>query len=432
MEEATLRAKIQAMKNLLEAKKHTSGGAAPIATSYSFSRPNSSHYQPRKYGASGPVNRSWNRHSPPAAVNRSHVGSGSANKVWKREDTPVSTSSPALVTKLRKRPMKVTSNKRKSMQLQVLRLEDGEYAKANGGFSLVRAGVKTPTPATTVASAKPTSVIRSNSNSLHIDGIRAVVANGGKLLKRCPTEERNLNAVHRRGLMSLTTKSGAACAAITRAKATMRRARNKRFETKKPVKVRTEYCSFYNRFGYCKNKEECRFIHDSRRVSMCRKFLKNECDDPNCLLSHQHDENKVPDCKMFLRGACTREGCKYRHVKVSATAELCEQFMKGYCPKGEACPLRHELPRKAPTTTVSPQNSTCNSSTGKPATVAGTLSSSCSETTNALAASSGPTSASGSPKNDNEELAIRPNIRFASKHSAGFPSLFDGLRPSGK
>ncbi|EEY66328.1 uncharacterized protein PITG_03888 [Phytophthora infestans T30-4] len=143
---------------------------------------------------------------------------------------------------------------------------------------------------------------------------------------------------------------------------------------------------------------------------MCRKFLKNECDDPNCLLSHQHDENKVPDCKMFLRGACTREGCKYRHVKVSATAELCEQFMKGYCPKGEACPLRHELPRKAPTTTVSPQNSTCNSSTGKPATVAGT----------------------GSPKNDNEELAIRPNIRFASKHSAGFPSLFDGLRPSGK
>ncbi|EEY63445.1 uncharacterized protein PITG_22552, partial [Phytophthora infestans T30-4] len=205
MEEATLRAKIQAMKNLLEAKKHTSGGAAPIATSYSFSRPNSSHYQPRKYGASGPVNRSWNRHSPPAAVNRSHVGSGSANKVWKREDTPVSTSSPALVTKLRKRPMKVTSNKRKSMQLQVLRLEDGEYAKANGGFSLVRAGVKTPTPATTVASAKPTSVIRSNSS-------------------------------------------------------------------------------------YCKNKEECRFIHDSRRVSMCRKFLKNECDDPNCLLSHQHDE----------------------------------------------------------------------------------------------------------------------------------------------
>lgn len=29
------------------------------------------------------------------------------------------------------------------MQLQVLKLEDGEYAKANGGFSLIRAGVKT-------------------------------------------------------------------------------------------------------------------------------------------------------------------------------------------------------------------------------------------------------------------------------------------------
>jgi hypothetical protein len=30
---------------------------------------------------------------------------------------------------------------RSRMQLQMLRLEDGEYAKANGGFSLVRSDV---------------------------------------------------------------------------------------------------------------------------------------------------------------------------------------------------------------------------------------------------------------------------------------------------
>ncbi|KAL3666707.1 hypothetical protein V7S43_008332 [Phytophthora oleae] len=297
MEEATLRAKIQAMKNLLEAKRQNSSSAVPTSTCYSYSRPNYGHYQSRKHAASsGPVNRSWNRFSPaPASANRSIVSGGSANKVWRREGAPTTTSAqPAVVTtsksmnKAWKRPMKLTANKSKSMQLQVLRLEDGEYAKANGGFSLVRAGVKKPAPpAATIA--KPIPVTRTNS-SVHIGGVKYIVANGGKVLKRCATEERKSSAVYRPGSVSLTTKSGAARAALIRAKATMQRARNKRFRTKKSVKVRTVHCSFYNRFGYCKNKDGCRFIHDSRRVAMCRKFLKNECNDPKCLLSHQHDE----------------------------------------------------------------------------------------------------------------------------------------------
>ncbi|ETI38273.1 hypothetical protein L917_15225 [Phytophthora nicotianae] len=420
MEEVTLRAKIQAMKNLLEAKRQSEGGKAPTTASYSYPRPNYGHYQSRKYAASGPVNRSWNRFSPPdAVVNKSRVGSVSANKVWRREDTSTTTPSPASITKAWKKPLKVAANKSKSMQMQVLRLEDGEYAKASGGFSLVRAGVKKPSPLTNtpqaIATAKPMPVIRSNSNSVHIGGVKYVVANGGKVLKRCSSEDHKANVAHRRGSMSITSKSAAARAALTRAKAIMRRARRRHLHTKKNVKVRTEYCSFYNRFGYCKNKEECRFIHDSRRVAMCRKFLKNECNDPKCLLSHQHDENKVPDCKMFLRGACTREGCRYRHVKVSATAKLCEPFTKGYCPKGEACPLRHELPRKTITAVASEQNDS-----SKASTVPGTLTS---ESSNAL-----PASASEIPKNNNAELSIRPNIRFTSKHSAGFPSLFDGLR----
>ncbi|ETL31907.1 hypothetical protein, variant 1 [Phytophthora nicotianae] len=404
MEEVTLRAKIQAMKNLLEAKRQSEGGKAPTTASYSYPRPNYGHYQSRKYAASGPVNRSWNRFSPPdAVVNKSRVGSVSANKVWRREDTSTTTPSPASITKAWKKPLKVAANKSKSMQMQVLRLEDGEYAKASGGFSLVRAGVKKPSPLTNtpqaIATAKPMPVIRSNSNSVHIGGVKYVVANGGKVLKRCSSEDHKANVAH----------------SLTRAKAIMRRARRRHLHTKKNVKVRTEYCSFYNRFGYCKNKEECRFIHDSRRVAMCRKFLKNECNDPKCLLSHQHDENKVPDCKMFLRGACTREGCRYRHVKVSATAKLCEPFTKGYCPKGGACPLLHELPRKTITAVASEQNDS-----SKASTVPGTL---ISESSNAL-----PASASEIPKNNNAELSIRPNIRFTSKHSAGFPSLFDGLR----
>ncbi|KAH7479615.1 Zinc finger CCCH domain-containing protein 3 [Phytophthora ramorum] len=333
MEEATLRAKIQAMKNLLEAKRQGGSGAAPATAGYA---------QSRAY-ARPPVNanRSWTRFPSPA--NRSHA---SANKVWRREEAATAKSTlEAAVGKHKtwKRPVKVAA---KSRQLQMLRLPDGEYSKVNGGFSLVRAGVQKPTVA---AAASPAAVSmpvsHSNSNSVHIGGVKYVVANGGKVLKRCLTEERKTAVTYRPGSRSLVTKSGAARAALFRAKATIQRARSKRLHAaKKAAKVRTVYCSFYNRFGFCKNKDACRFIHDSRRVAMCRKFLKNECNDPKCLLSHQHDENKVPDCKMFLRGACTRENCRYRHVKVSATAALCEPFTGGYCPKGGACPLRHELP----------------------------------------------------------------------------------------
>lgn len=47
------------------------------------------------------------------------------------------------------------------MQLRVLKLEDGEYAKANGGFSLVRAGVAPPKPARTLS--PPTATTRTSS-----------------------------------------------------------------------------------------------------------------------------------------------------------------------------------------------------------------------------------------------------------------------------
>ncbi|OQR89717.1 Smad-interacting and CPSF-like protein [Achlya hypogyna] len=116
--------------------------------------------------------------------------------------------------------------------------------------------------------------------------------------------------------------------------------------TSAPTAARTEYCLFYNRFGVCNKKNACLFIHDSRKVAVCRKFLRGECTDSACTLSHERDQNKMPVCTLFLQGRCSREDCPYRHVNVSRDAAVCDAFLKGYCPEGELCRLKHELPSK--------------------------------------------------------------------------------------
>jgi hypothetical protein len=75
-EEAALRAKIQAMKNLLEAKKSGQGAHAPPGAGYS--RGGASHHQ------GWAANRSWSA-PPAAAYYHTSAGSASANKVWRRE-----------------------------------------------------------------------------------------------------------------------------------------------------------------------------------------------------------------------------------------------------------------------------------------------------------------------------------------------------------
>lgn len=51
------------------------------------------------------------------------------------------------------------------MQLSVLKLEDGEYAKANGGFSLIRAGVKPQKPTPAVVNALKLRAMTARSSS---------------------------------------------------------------------------------------------------------------------------------------------------------------------------------------------------------------------------------------------------------------------------
>ncbi|KAI9906315.1 hypothetical protein PsorP6_003798 [Peronosclerospora sorghi] len=226
MEEEALRAKIQAIKNFLEAKRQSAGRSSAVSTSNDYSGHDHGRYYCRKYA---PVHRSWNRFFPPTSTfNMSRMGAKSTNKVWKRNDASVNTTAAAILpstmeeahtswkSKAWRKPVKVPANKRKSMQLQVLRLEGSEYAKANGGFNLVRANVKKSSalnvsPAPTKVSPMPVS--RMNSNSVNIGGIKYAVANGGKVLRRCSTEEYKGFAINRPVPISLATKSGAARAA---------------------------------------------------------------------------------------------------------------------------------------------------------------------------------------------------------------------------
>ena len=96
-----------------------------------------------------------------------------------------------------------------------------------------------------------------------------------------------------------------------------------------------------SRFGRCSAGDACSSYHDPAKVALCRKFLRGECVDAKCLLSHKINPEKMPVCAFFLRGSCTVAACPYRHVKVSDDAAVCEAHITGRCTKGTACPLKH-------------------------------------------------------------------------------------------
>lgn len=101
------------------------------------------------------------------------------------------------------------------MQLRVLKLEDGEYAKANGGFSLIRSGFKKPEPSPPAPAKQPVSSSSqastywimalepspvspmSHLDAVDIGGIKYLVANGGKSLQRFGSNSSSLSTANR-------------------------------------------------------------------------------------------------------------------------------------------------------------------------------------------------------------------------------------------
>lgn len=122
-----------------------------------------------------------------------------------------------------------------------------------------------------------------------------------------------------------------------------------------------KYCQFFTRFGKCnKDNGKCPYIHDSSKIAVCTKYLKGQCLNPDCKLTHQVIPERMPDCSYYLQGLCTNESCPYRHVHVNPYASTCEGFLKGYCADGDECRKKHSYVCPAFEATGScPQGSKC-------------------------------------------------------------------------
>ena len=96
--------------------------------------------------------------------------------------------------------------------------------------------------------------------------------------------------------------------------------------------------------GQCLSGPHCPYVHDHRKVAICREFLKTGgcLRGPLCDLSHQATYERVPACLHFLRGNCSNPSCRYAHVRVNPSAQVCKVFTAlGYCARGIHCEERH-------------------------------------------------------------------------------------------
>ncbi|XP_055609595.1 zinc finger CCCH domain-containing protein 3 [Uranotaenia lowii] len=104
-------------------------------------------------------------------------------------------------------------------------------------------------------------------------------------------------------------------------------------------------CQIYRRLGKCSayQRGKCPKLHDPKHIIICSRFLRGECTNPDCLLSHNVSLEKMPVCHFFLEGRCDRNDCPYLHKKVSEKERICEDFLKGFCPLADKCQFRHEF-----------------------------------------------------------------------------------------
>nr|XP_027232336.1 uncharacterized protein LOC113823838 isoform X3 [Penaeus vannamei]XP_027232337.1 uncharacterized protein LOC113823838 isoform X3 [Penaeus vannamei] len=193
---------------------------------------------------------------------------------------------------------------------------------------------------------------------VHLRGHKFQVGAGGRTLKRVTDTTSSggtqpaLSRVHIGGLTYSRTANGQyELTRVHQARAVVSSAKQRSMQMlsqrrkRGAMQKRNEYCIFFNRFGRCSKKDqgECPYIHDSKRIAVCTRFLRGRCPVSNCPFSHVIDPDKMPVCSHFVRASCTRDNCPYRHVRVNPNAPICPEFLQGHCTLGEECKNQHIL-----------------------------------------------------------------------------------------
>ncbi|RIA86700.1 hypothetical protein C1645_778929 [Glomus cerebriforme] len=104
-------------------------------------------------------------------------------------------------------------------------------------------------------------------------------------------------------------------------------------------------CTYFNKYGRCKDGNLCSYKHNPSCVEICKKWLKGtECSGKKCYRQHILSAHVIPHCSHFAKGMCLKGSeCRYTHVKVSKRADYCKEFMEdGFCDAGENCRKKHE------------------------------------------------------------------------------------------
>ncbi|KAI8847712.1 hypothetical protein BC829DRAFT_395700, partial [Chytridium lagenaria] len=108
----------------------------------------------------------------------------------------------------------------------------------------------------------------------------------------------------------------------------------------KPEEAKT-FCQYFP-WGECSRGLACPFIHDKKRLPICKSFLSGRCTVARCPFSHSPNEHNMPICLHFGKGRCSKDDCQYLHVKVGEDATICPEFAhQGFCDKGSTCSNRH-------------------------------------------------------------------------------------------
>jgi hypothetical protein len=48
-------------------------------------------------------------------------------------------------------------------------------------------------------------------------------------------------------------------------------------------------CTFFSKHGFCRDGDNCMYLHKEQKRLMCRDFLNGTCINDNCQLSHIHN-----------------------------------------------------------------------------------------------------------------------------------------------